>query len=128
MVRQGDNLHAISDTIWAPDFLAVYDAPKHLVVFPNSGNAMEERHYHIADAVSLAYDWIGRKMYWADLISKKIKRATLSTPLVSELLVDGPEARHIVLDPLRGSMYFCTDYVLETARLNGQNRRVSFGN
>ncbi|XP_053568137.1 proto-oncogene tyrosine-protein kinase ROS [Bombina bombina] len=76
-------------------------------------------------AGALAFDWLGQVIYWSDKTDSKIYRKSLST-LDSETVT---AARYLVtdlvLDSVNAFLYWCTDYTVESSRLNGQ-RHLTF--
>lgn len=72
---------------------------------------------------SIAFDWIGRRIYWFNRQSQLIIRANLSgyeqEPLISLPASD----TDLKIDSLHGYLYFSSGHAVEYCRLNGKNRR-----
>ncbi|OQV12941.1 Proto-oncogene tyrosine-protein kinase ROS [Hypsibius exemplaris] len=119
----GSELDGVTDIVWGSDFTGLYKAQSELLLQPKTS-----QHFHavvLLDAVGISYDWIGRQFYWALPAARIIQRGALNEAShVKENVVTETAANvfHVVLDPLRGSMYWCSESVLETSKLNGQNR------
>ena len=57
------------------------------------------------DPTGIAYDWIGKKVYWADSRNHSIFAMNLDGSHVV-MLANVERPRSLVLDPCRGYMYF----------------------
>ncbi|CAH1789469.1 unnamed protein product [Owenia fusiformis] len=82
--------------------------------------------YNIVSPDGIAFDWIGRKLYWADSHLHGIYSMNVDkSHLVTLVRVDKPRA--IVLDPCKGEMYW-TDWgrspKIEKATMAGRNKQT----
>ncbi|CAG0923799.1 unnamed protein product, partial [Notodromas monacha] len=74
----------------------------------------------VSSASAVAYDWIGRKIYWSDSSRLIICRSDLNGNSTEFLPLSGIVST-LTLDPVRGFLYFSTVNTVESAALNGSN-------
>ncbi|GFN97601.1 tyrosine-protein kinase receptor [Plakobranchus ocellatus] len=66
----------------------------------------------------VAYDWIGRKVYWSEPENGVIRRSDL-TGIGSDYVRQEAMVRDLAVDAIGGHLYWATFYKIEASRLHG---------
>ncbi|XP_064613642.1 proto-oncogene tyrosine-protein kinase ROS-like [Liolophura sinensis] len=76
-------------------------------------------YYYIVDASCLAFDWLGKKLYWSNVKQIVIRRCDMGGR--NSEIVYPTSAKQLVIDSLQGRLYWVTTHSVETAHLNGDD-------
>ncbi|XP_013396320.1 prolow-density lipoprotein receptor-related protein 1 isoform X2 [Lingula anatina] len=79
--------------------------------------------YGIDSLGGLALDWLSDNLYWTEVTNGQIWAAKTDGTLQKILLKNLSSPRDIIVHPLRGSMYWISKNKIQTADLDGQNKR-----
>ncbi|KFB37667.1 hypothetical protein ZHAS_00004907 [Anopheles sinensis] len=76
-------------------------------------------------SLSLAVDWISRRLYWSEIFQRTIHVARLDNPDVRTVLLTNVVAYTIAIDPHQGKLYWASvkDFI-EWSNLDGTDRQV----
>ncbi|XP_014219351.1 proto-oncogene tyrosine-protein kinase ROS [Copidosoma floridanum] len=77
---------------------------------------------HAASANRVAFDWIARKIYWADEKKRIVLRSHLDGSHREPVAIVGVVQR-LLIDSLEAHLYWSTSRTVEVVRLNGEDRR-----
>ncbi|XP_037036977.1 protein sevenless isoform X3 [Bradysia coprophila] len=111
----------ISDITWYED--VVFFVSNSTLKYYNRTSGFHDVLKGFDSVQSIAFDWIGRRIYWFNRQSQLILRANLSgyeqEPLISLPASD----TDLKIDSLHGYLYFSSGHAVEYCRLNGKNKR-----
>lgn len=109
--------HVISDLSWFGDliYMVTNNSIKSLNRTSGELRNITEIRSDFYESVSIAIDWIGRKLYWANPSQQSITRSGLNGEQREELPIT-PRAMNMKIDSLRGYIYYCSDNKVEAYR------------
>lgn len=132
----------ISDITWYED--VVFFVSNSTLKYYNRTSGIHDVLRGFDSVQSIAFDWIGRRIYWFNRQSQLIIRANLSgyevnvcyskrlfefskfqfSFLQQEPLISLPASdTNLKIDSLNGYLYFSSGHAVEYCRLNGKNKR-----
>ncbi|KAM9316655.1 proto-oncogene tyrosine-protein kinase ROS [Gastrophryne carolinensis] len=121
-----DKLRYVSDLDWYNSTLCWSNETGYVHMWNVSNTADFSPLYipGIRRAHSLAFDWIGHYIYWADKLNAKIHRTSLKTFSSETVNVGRNFVNDLAVDPVNAFLYWSTDYTVEISRLNGQDHLI----
>lgn len=122
VLKNASGVAYVSDVIWAPNFVALYDRQRgNLNAVPTSVDVQSlPSPRALSEAHSLCYDWVGQKFYF--IRDSAIFRFAVGGPEEEMFAISG--LKQIVLDPLRGKIFWRTESIVTAAKMDGQNQQV----
>ncbi|CAM1295286.1 sev (predicted) [Pycnogonum litorale] len=114
----------VTDITFSDDNLFLCTSTSRVYVFDVKAYDSLQRVKHITSASSVAYDWLGNKLYWSSPKQQLISRSNLDGSDIERLPLM-VMARKIVVDSLHGYIYWISSHDVEYARLNG-DRQITF--
>ncbi|XP_025097919.1 proto-oncogene tyrosine-protein kinase ROS-like isoform X4 [Pomacea canaliculata] len=106
------------DLSWFGDLILWTTTGGDMFMF-NRTNGEKTQLTNIRNAYCVAYDWLGKKIFWSEPKLGVIRRSD-TKGLFPEFVYQA-EARDISIDSVRGRVYWATTNSIDTAYLNGED-------
>ncbi|KAK7463223.1 hypothetical protein BaRGS_00038208, partial [Batillaria attramentaria] len=110
------------DMTWHGDLLLWTTDKGSLYVYDRANSSKDV--LNVGHAYSVAYDWLGGKIFWSEPKLGVIRRCD-RRGIYPELIYQA-EARDIAVDSIAGRLYWATANSIDTAYLNGDNHLEIF--
>ncbi|KAM4694286.1 proto-oncogene tyrosine-protein kinase ROS [Discoglossus pictus] len=121
-----ENPRLVSDMDWYNGTLYWSNETGHVNMW-NTKEALDYNVSHIPGVKrvgSLAFDWLGQSIYWSDKANSKIYRRSFITRDIETVTVVTYLVTDLVVDSVNAFIYWCTDYTVESSRLNGHGKLI----
>ncbi|XP_064411290.1 proto-oncogene tyrosine-protein kinase ROS [Latimeria chalumnae] len=121
------NINNVSDIDWYNNTLYWSNSSGHVHVLSLNNSAEGFVNIHldtIRNAVALAFDWLGHKIYWAGTPAKWIYRHSISPRKAKAVIQVKYPVKDFAVDSVNAYLYVATSYSVESARLNGKEHRI----
>ncbi|XP_013070385.2 proto-oncogene tyrosine-protein kinase ROS-like isoform X4 [Biomphalaria glabrata] len=109
-----------TDIAWFEN-IAFWVTQEGQLTFYNQTSEEKRQLLKVEKAYSVAYDWLGKKVFWSDLSHVAIYRSDIIGIHVE--FIRRSLARDLAIDALRGRLYWATQNSIETSYLNGEHHQ-----
>ncbi|XP_043482361.1 proto-oncogene tyrosine-protein kinase ROS isoform X2 [Leptopilina heterotoma] len=113
----------ILDVSWYKDLL--YFVGNNSLLYQYNMTSRQKSSLNINSVSCIAVDWISKKLYWTNPKQQIIMRSNMNGSDQEPISILA-NVKELVIDSLEAYLYWSTDFTIQVARLNGQERRYYY--